>query len=132
MSLHVAKLFGRPLVLASAALVLHVSAAPAADFTAAIQQQMQGVLAGVGTGQSAPQSELRDANLTTPSADAQESVKQLLLGTSGSRLGTIEHSEVAIASGGSESQKRAVAHSDMQAAATRQVLLGQHRASDAS
>jgi len=131
MSLHIAKLFGRPLVLASAALVLHFGAATAADSTADIQQQMQGVLAGTSTAHSAPQSGPRDAKLTIPGADAQELIKQLLLGT-GSRLETIKHSEVAVASGETESQKRAVAYRDMQAAATRQVLLGQHHASDAS
>ena len=132
MSLHVAKPFGRPLFLASAALVFHIGAATAADSTADMQQQIQGVLAGASTAHSAPQSGPRDANLTTKSADAQEFVKQVLLGTTGSRLETIKHSEVAVTSGKTESQKRAVAYSDLQAAATRQVLLGQHHASDAS
>jgi hypothetical protein len=132
MSLHTAKLFSRPLVLASAALVLHIGAATAADSRPDIQQQTQGVLAGTSTAHSAAQSERRDTKVTTPSADAQELVKQLLLGTTGSRPGALEHSEVAVASGETESPKRAVAYSDMQAAAMRQVLLGQHHASDAS
>jgi hypothetical protein len=134
MSSHFAKLFGRPLVLASAALVLHIGAATAADSTADIQQQLQGVLAGTSTTHSAPKSGLRDDKLTSTSADAnaQEFVKQLLLGTTGSRVETIKHSDVAVASGGIESQKRAVTYSNAQAAAMRRVLLGQHDASDAS
>ena len=54
-------------------------------------------------------------------------MKQLLLGTTGSRVGgaeAIKHSEVAGASGETAPQARAVAYGDMQAAA-RQLLLGQ-------
>ena len=44
MSLHIAKLFKSPLALASAALVIHIGAATAADSTADIQQQMKELL----------------------------------------------------------------------------------------
>jgi hypothetical protein len=67
-------------------------------------------------------------------ADAQESARALLLGTTGSRVGgaeTIKQSEVAGASGESARKARPVGHGDAQAAA-RQLLLGQAAASDAS
>jgi len=135
MSLHIAKLFSRPLALASAALVIHIGAATAADSTGDIQQQMKELLAGTSAAHSAPQSGPRDGEVTTPTADAQELVKQLLLGPTASPLGgaeTIKHSEVAGVSGETEPQERPVAYVGMQAAAVRQVLLGQHHASDAS
>jgi hypothetical protein len=134
MSLHIAKLFSRPLALASAALVIHIGAATAADSTGDIQQQMRELLTGTPTAHSAPQSGLRDGKVTSPTVDSQEFVKQLLLGTAGSRVGgaqTIKHSEVAGASGQMAPQKRPAAHGDMQEA-VRQDLLGQHHASDAS
>ena len=133
MSLHIAKLFSRPLALASAALVIHIGAATAADSRGDIQQQMRELLTGTTTAHSASQSGLRDGKTTSPIIDSQEFVKQLLLGTTGSRVGgaeTIKHSEVAGASGETAPQKRPVAHGDMQAA-VRQDLLGQHHASDA-
>src|SRR5438105_1596282 len=83
---------------------------------------------------SAPQSPPRDGKVTSRTADAQESARQLLLGTTGSRVGgaeAIKHSEVARASGKTARQARPVAHGDAQAAA-RQLLLGQGVASDAS
>ncbi|MFL6605790.1 MAG: hypothetical protein ACJ8R9_31315 [Steroidobacteraceae bacterium] len=135
MSLHIAKLFSRPLALASAALVLHIGAAAGADSTADIQQQMQGLLAGTSTAHFAPQSGPREAKLTTATADAQELIKQLLLGTSRSHLAgaeTIKASAVAEVSGKTEPQEHPVAYSDRQASTVRQVLLGQHHASDAT
>jgi len=134
MSLHIAKLFSRPLALASAALVIHIGAATAADSTGDIQQQMRELLAGTTRAHSASQSELRDGKATSPTVDSQEFVRQLLLGTTGSRVGgaeTIKHSAVAGASGQTAPQKRPVAHGDIQAA-VRQDLLGQHHARDAS
>ena len=133
MSLHIAKLFSRPLALASAALVIHIGAATAADSTGDIQQQMKELLAGTSAAHSAPQSGPRDGEVTTPTADAQELVKQLLLGPTASPLGgaeTIKHSEVAGTSGKTAPQQRLVAYGDMQAS-VRQVLLGQPHASDA-
>lgn len=115
MSLHVAKFLKNPLVLASAAIVIHIGAATAAD----IQQQMQEVLVGTPSAHSAPHSALRDRNVTSASADAQESVKQVLLGTISPRVEraeTITKSELAV---------------DLQSA-VRQILLGQRHASDAS
>lgn len=134
MSLHIAKLFSRPLALALAALVIHVGAATAADSTGDIQQQIKEWLTGATTAHSAPQSGLRDGQVMSPTADAQERAKQLLLGTTGSRVGgaeTIRRSEVAGASGETEPQQRPLAYGDAQAAA-RQLLLGQRHASDVS
>jgi hypothetical protein len=134
MSRHIAKLFKAPLVLASAALVIHISAATAADSKGDIQQQMRELLTGTPTTHFVPQSEPRDGKVTTGAVDSQEFVKQLLLGTAAYRVGGAEsnkHSEVSGASGKTEPQKRPVASVDMQAA-VRQLLLGQPHASDAS
>jgi hypothetical protein len=132
MSPHIAKLFGRPLALASAALVIHIGAATAADSTGDVQQQARQLLAGIPTAHSAPQSGLRDGKVTKPSADAQELAGQLLLGTTGPHVGgaeTVKHAEVAVTSRKSEPQGRRVAYGDAQAAA-RQVLLGTAHESD--
>lgn len=121
MSLHIPKLCKSPLDLAAAAFVIHVGAATAADSTGDIQQQMKDVLAGT-TAHSAPHSAPREGNSMKPTADAQEFVKQLLVGTTGPRVGD---AEVATP------RARPVANGDMQAA-VRQFLLGQPHASDAS
>jgi hypothetical protein len=134
MSLHIAKFFSRPLALTSAALVLHMGAAVAADSTGDIQQQVRELLTGTPTAHFAPQSVPHDGKVTTPAADSQEFVKQLLLGATASRVGDAQaskHSEVAGASGKTEPQQRAVAGDDMQAA-VRQLLLGQPHAGPAS
>jgi len=102
MSLHTAKLFNNPLSLAAAAFVIHIGAATAADSTGDMQQQMKALLAGTNTAHSSPQSASRDGKVTSPTADAQDFVKQLLLGTTGSRARgaeAIKQSEVAGASG---------------------------------
>ena len=134
MSLHIAKLFKNPLVLAGAALVIHIGAATAADPTGDAQQQARELLTGTTTAHSAPQSAPRDGKVTRPTADAQELARQLLLGTTGSRVGggeAIKQSEAARASGETTRQARPVVRGDAQAAA-RQLLLGQRVASDAS
>src|SRR5438552_18917697 len=104
MSRQIAKLISRPLVLASAALFIHIGVATAAD----------------------PK--------TTPTPDAQELARELLLGSNGSRVKGAEapnYSEVAGSAGVTASQKRAAVQADGQAAA-RELLLGQHPASHAS
>jgi hypothetical protein len=127
MSLHIAKLFIRPLALASAALVVHIGAASAADATGDIQQQLRKILAGTPTAHSAPQSAPRDAKAMSPTVDAQDLAQQLqfLLGTA------IKHPEVTGPSRKTTPQERPVAYSNAQEAA-RQVLLGTRHASDAS
>jgi hypothetical protein len=72
MSLHIATLFSRLLALASAILVIPIGVATAADSTDYVQQQAQ--------------SEPRDGAVTRPTPDAQELARQLLLGTTGSRV----------------------------------------------
>ncbi|HZZ15260.1 MAG TPA: hypothetical protein VFE08_04790 [Candidatus Sulfotelmatobacter sp.] len=119
MSLHIVKLFSRPLALASAILVIPIGVATAADSTDYVQQQAQ--------------SGLRDGAVTSPTPDAQELARRLLLGTTGSRVRgaeTRKYSEVAGATGEAKPQKRRLAYGDAQAAA-QQLLLGQHHASDA-
>jgi hypothetical protein len=135
MPLYIAKLFSRPLALAAAALVVHVGTAAAADSRGDTQQQMMELLTGTITpAHYPPLSGPRDGKVAIPTADAQASVKQLLLGTSGSdRPGaeTIKHSEVARASNATNPQQRKVAYSDTHAA-VQQVLLGQHHGNDAA
>jgi type IV secretory pathway VirJ component len=127
MSLHIAKLFMRPLALASAALVVHIGAASAADATGDIQQQLREMLAGIPTAHSTPQSAPRDSRATSPIADAQDLAQQLqsLLGAA------IKHPEVTGPSRKATPQERRVAYSNAQEAA-RQVVLGTPHASDAS
>ncbi len=134
MSRHIVKLFKAPLVLASAALVIHISAATAADSNGDIQQQVREMLTGTTTAHFVPQAGVRDGQAKSPAADSQEFVKQLLLGTSTSRVAdteAIKHTEVAGASDKTEPQRRPVAREDMQTT-VRQLLLGQAHASPAS
>lgn len=84
MSLHIAKLFSRPLALASAALVIHIGAATAADSSGDIQQQMRDVLAGTVTAHSASQPGLREDKVrtrTVATGDVQQQMRGLLAGT---------------------------------------------------
>jgi len=134
MSTHIAKFFKAPLVLASAALVMHISAATAADAQGDIQQQMRELLAGTRTTHFVPQSGPREGKATPPVVDSQEFAKQLLLGAAAYRIAGAETgkpSEAADPSGKTEAHKRPVASVDMQAA-VRQLLLGQSHARDAS
>ncbi|HEY2404036.1 MAG TPA: hypothetical protein VGI23_27030 [Steroidobacteraceae bacterium] len=135
MSLHNAKRFSGPLALASAAFLIHIGAAIAADFTGNnIQEQMNALLAGTAPAHFAPQSGPRNGTATTPTANAQESVRQVLLGTIASTRGSTDstaRSELARTSSETKSRERVVAYGDSQPA-VRQVLLGQRNASDAS
>jgi len=117
---HTVKFFNAPLVLASLALVMPISAATAAD----IQQQMRELLTGTQTTHFVAQPGPREAKVATSAVDSQGFAKQLLLGTA------------AYGGGGSETsrtgaQHRPVASIDMQAA-VRHLLLGQPHAADAS
>ena len=135
MSLHIAKHFSRPLALASAAFLIHIGAATAADSTGGLQEQMNALLAGATPAYSAPQSGPRDTSATTPTANAQELLSRVLLGTTGSRLGSTEttaRSGIARVPNETESRERLVAYGNTQVAVVQQVLLGQHHASDAS
>ena len=134
MSLHIAKLIKNPLILASAALLIQINAASAADSAGDTQQQVRDLLTGTTTAHSAPQTGPREGNATSTAVDSQEFVKQLLLGATASPVrdaGTLEHAEVAGTPGKTESQQRPSGHGDIQAA-MRKLLLGQPHASDAS
>jgi hypothetical protein len=123
MSLHLAKLLKNPLALASAALVIHIGAAAAADSRSDVQQQMKELLTGTTPAHVSAPTAPRVGQVTSPSVDAQDFAKQLLLGTTGSRTG------VAVAT--EHSEARHVTYADMQSA-VRLILLGQKQASDAS
>jgi len=86
MSLHLVKSFSRPLSLISAALLLHIGGAVAADAAGDVQQHMREVLAGGAVIRSAPSSERRDDTAGRPTPDAQELAKRLLLGITDSRI----------------------------------------------
>jgi len=134
MSLHNAKHFRGPLALASAAFLIHIGAATAADSAGNIQEQMNALLAGTATTHTASQSGPRDRSATTPTVNAQESIRQVLLGNTASSRGSTDPTarpELARTSSETKSRERLVAHGDSQPA-VRQVLLGQHNASDAS
>ena len=132
MSLHIAKRFIRPLVLASAAIFFHISVASAADSTGDVQQQMKELLTGTTTAHFGSQSGPGDGDkVTVRTVDSQELVKQLLLGKTGTGAETSKHSEVAGDSAKTQPGERRVSYRDPQAA-VRHVLLGQSRASDAS
>jgi hypothetical protein len=83
----ISDLFSRPLALASAALVIHIGAATAADSTDDIQQRMRDLLAGTVIAHSAPsQSGPRDDKvMTTRTADStgdiQQQMRDLLAGS---------------------------------------------------
>jgi hypothetical protein len=111
MSLHISNHFGRSLALASATLIIHIGAATAADSTGDIQQQAKESLAESSTVHYAPQSGPRDGKVTSPTPDAQELARQMLLGTNGSRVRgaeTIQHAEVTGATSETEPRKRSV------------------------
>ena len=134
MSLHIAKLFKNPLTLASAALVLHIGTATAADSTGDIQQQLRELLAGTPTAHSASQPRPLERNATSPTVDSQEFLRQLLGAATPSHVGdaeTIKHSEIAGASGETAGKARPGAQADVQAA-MRQFLLGRPVTGNAS
>jgi hypothetical protein len=135
MSLHNAKHFNRPLALASAAFLIHIGAATAADSTGDLQGQMNALLAGTTPAYPAPQSGPHDAAAKKPTANAQQLVSQVLLGTTSSRLestATSTRSGITRVSSETESGERPVSYSNTQVAGVQQLLLGQHHASDAS
>jgi hypothetical protein len=123
MSSQITKHFNRPLALASAAFLIHIGTATAADSTGNIQEQMTTLLTGTPPAHSTPQYGPRADTVATPTISAQESVRQVLLGTA--------RFETARTSSDTKSRERLVAYGDRQAA-VRQVLLGQRNARDAS
>ena len=77
MSQHNAKLFSPSLILASAALLIHISVATAADSKGDIPQQAKESRAGTIKAHYA----LQDGKVPSPTPDAQELARQLLLGS---------------------------------------------------
>ena len=133
MSLHIAKSFRGPLSLISAALLIHIGGALAADSAGDVEQQMRELLAGKIATQSAPPSERRDDRGVKPTIDAQEFARRLLLGVTDSRVqGTeaVTRSVNAGSPGESTAKKRLLVRGDAQATAQR-LLLGQRNAAAA-
>ena len=132
MSFHIHKLFKNPLALAAGALFIHIGSAIAADVAGDTQQQVRNFLTGASTAHSSAQSVLRDGAVTSPTADGQELIRQVLLGTAGSRItGSHVVDDAEIANIEAARQARPVSYSDTQAA-VRQFLIGQPRTSAGS
>jgi hypothetical protein len=131
MSLHIVKSFSRPLAIISAALLIHVGGAVAADSAGDAQQQARELLAGRIATQSAPPSERRaDSAVRSSGGDAQERARRLLLGVTDSDVqGTkpITRPDNAAAPVEFTVQKGVPVHGDAQAMA-RRLLLGQANA----
>ena len=129
MSLHIVKFLSRPLALISAALLIHVGGAVAADSAGDAQQQARELLAGRIAAQSAP-SERRAEGTVRSTGDAQELARRVLLGVTDSGVqGTkpITRPDKAAAPVELTVQKSLPAHGDAQAMA-RRLLLGQANA----
>ena len=110
MSLHIAKLFSRPLALASAALVIHIGTAPAADSTSGdAQAAARQVLLGPSHANVAGASRKTEPQ-ERPAArgDAQAAARQLLLSQ--------RRASDAPATGETQPQKRPVAYGAQAAA----------------
>lgn len=129
MSLHSVKSFNRPLTLTSAALLIHIGGAVAADSAGDVQQQMRELLAGRIATRAAQLSEQRDDATVRPTADVQELARRLLSGVTDSRVpaGTQAMTRPDSAEGAPTLQKGLRAHDDAQAMAQR-LLLGQRNA----
>jgi hypothetical protein len=129
MSLHIVKFLSRPLALISAALLIHVGGAVAADSAGDAQQQARELLAGRIATQSAP-SERRAEGAARSTADAQELARRLLLGVTDSGVQAAKpmtRPDNAAAPVELTVQKSVPAHGDAQAMA-RRLLLGQANA----
>ena len=128
MSLHSVKSLNRPLTLTSAALLIHIGGAVAADSAGDVQQQMRELLAGRIATRAAQLSEQRDDATVRPTADVQELARRLLSGVTDSSVpGTQAMTRPESAEGAPTLQKGLRAHDDAQAMAQR-LLLGQRNA----
>ena len=129
MSLHIVKFLSPLLALISAALLIHVGGAVAADSAGDAQQQARELLAGRIATRSAP-SERRAEGAVRSTGDAQELARRLLLGVTDSGVQGIKpmtRPENAAAPGEVTAQKSVLVHGDAQATA-RRLLLGQANA----
>jgi hypothetical protein len=130
MSVHIVKFFNRPLPIISAALLIHVGGAVAADSAGDVQQQARELLTGRIATQSAPPSERRADRAVRSTGDAQELARRLLRGVNDSGVqGTepLTRPDNAAAPVESTVQKGVPVHGDAQAMA-RRLLLGQANA----
>lgn len=128
MSHHNAKHFSPSLILASAALLIHIGVATAADSKGDIPQQAKESLAGTTKTHYA----LQAGKELSPTPDAQELARQLLLGSHPSHGASTETKlNAAGTTGETQTQKHPRSYGDAQAAA-QELLLGQHPASHAS
>ena len=128
MSQHNAKFFSPSLILASAALLIHISVATAADSKGDIPQQANESRAGTIKAHYA----LQDGKVPSPTPDAQERARQLLLGNHPSRgASTDPKPNAAGTAGETQTQKRPRAYGNAQEAA-QELLQGRHPASHAS
>jgi hypothetical protein len=82
-SLNLRKTLSRPLLLLSAAFLLHTNGAGAADREGDAQTQAREVLSGTTAGRSAAaqSSTLPDSDASRPALDPQEQARELILGT---------------------------------------------------
>jgi hypothetical protein len=129
MSLHIARFLSPPLALISAALLIHVGGAVAADSAGDAQQQARELLAGRIATQSA-QTERRAEGGVRSTGDAQERARRLLLGVTDSGVQGIKpitRPDKAAPPVELTVQKSVLAHGDAQAMA-RRLLLGQANA----
>jgi hypothetical protein len=125
MSLHIVKSFNRPLTLISAALLIHIGGAVAADSAGGVQQQMRELLAGTIATRATQLSEQRDDGTVRSTADVQELARRLLAGVTDFRVpGTQAMTRPESAEGALTLQKGLRAHDDAQAMAQR-LLLGE-------
>lgn len=90
MSLQIVKSFSRPWPLISAALLIHIGGALAADAAGDVQQQMRDVLAGGIATQPAPTSARGHDTAVRPTGDVQELARRLLQGVPGSPVKSTE------------------------------------------
>ena len=132
MSLHIVKSFSRPWPLISAALLIHIGGAAAADSAGDVQKQMSELLAGRITTQSTPSSERHDERAVQPTGDVQELARRLLQGTTSSH---VQGTQAMTRSGNAAAPaatlpERLLVHEDVQAMA-RRLLTGQRSAAAA-
>jgi hypothetical protein len=128
MSLHIVRSLGRPLPLISAAFLVHIGAAMAADLGREVQQQMRDVLAGRVVTQSAQPTERAGERTATSDANVLELARLLLQGNGGRTRATQPVARPERAERRSD-HKGLLARDDAQAMARR--LLSQRNAVDA-
>lgn len=127
MSIHITKSLSRALPIAAAALFIQIGSAVAASPQLDFQQQVRDVLTGsIGT-HALPHSDADPASAGRSNADAQEFVRQLLLGWSASHVGA-QATKQNVQAAASESTQRPQSDENFQST-VQEVLLGAHASS---